>query len=94
MTWPLSSRNSRVWLPPSHRTSVKVLHCDGRQIDVFYAAKIDRRHADAHWINASAVRVDPAGRTETMLDDVLVELVGAGCLLWGLQLKLLSRNKP
>jgi hypothetical protein len=66
----------------------------GAEIQVLDATQIGRGHSVAVRIDSFAVGVNAAPRAEPMLDEVLVERVGAGSGFWSLQLETRPRNKP
>ena len=67
---------------------------DRREVDVRHASKIDGGDGVAFRIRAFAKHMDSAGRAEPMLDDMLVEQVGARRFVQSLQSEAGARDEP
>src|SRR5690606_30423316 len=77
----------------SERFSVNRIALDAGQIEILQAAHIDGCRPGAVWIGAESERRTAAALAELMLDDVLVERVGAQARLAALQCELLRRHE-
>ena len=62
--------------------TIKLFYRNGRQIEVFKASDIDRSRKITASITTFPIRVNTAVCTKPMLDNVLVERVGACILFW------------
>ncbi len=76
------------------RTAVKVLHRDAVKREALDAADVQRRHALPLRVDALAVNMYAAYGAEAMLDDVVVEGVGACSVFRRFELHLLARHEP
>ena len=66
----------------------------GLEVDIFQAANVDRSHAIALRIGALAEGMYAADRTESMLDYVLIEGIGAHVLLRRHEMQARARDEP
>src|SRR5688500_12545824 len=77
-----------------HRAAVELLYRYGLDVEAFEAAHVDRREGRARRVGALRVGVDAAGRAKTVLEDVLIEHVGAGVGFGRAQAQLFARHEP
>src|SRR6185369_8070583 len=78
----------------SQRSAVEMGDGDGRKIDAFQAANIDRSHLVSFGILAFGVGVDAACRAEAMLQEMLVEQVDARIFFRRGELERTPGNEP
>jgi hypothetical protein len=71
-----------------------VLNRNTCQVDFFEAANINGGDPISFWIDAFSVRVNAARPAKAVLDDVLVERVGADVLIRCKQPQLFPGDKP
>ncbi|CAG9932723.1 NAD-specific glutamate dehydrogenase, large form [Candidatus Nitrotoga arctica] len=78
----------------SLRAAVEVVYGHRRQVNILKTANIDGGHRIAFWIDAFSVWKNAADGAETMLNNVLIEGVGASRIFGGKQAKIGSWHKP
>jgi len=96
---PIFTKSTRdatalVSLPLLQRTTIEVLRRDRVRIDTFEAADIDGSHGFSLRISTFPVGMDPAIRTKTVLDYMLVEGVCTDHLFRAEQLQPLAGDEP
>jgi hypothetical protein len=74
--------------------AVEVLNRNVFQVNSFEAANIDCGHPIPPWIGALSIRVNAACLAKAVLDDVLVERVGADVFFRCVQVQLVAWHKP
>src|SRR5215213_11035431 len=83
-----------LWLTSSERAAVNGNSLERRQVDILQAAHVDGRRFDAGRVLAEREGRAAAFRAELMLDEVLVECVGAQRVGAGHERELRARNEP